>query len=111
MDTYADRQITWLMSGDTGVSSETIFGVMTGRPTRMAGVPYDRSDFGRCYRLLAMFPEWRDRLEDVADKYPSWAHLVQQWGYLERLYENDSGDFGNEIERIRTTPPKEPTDV
>ena len=55
--------IEWLMSGDTGISSETICAVMTGSKKGGvfgADIPHDVADFGRCYRLLKNFPEWRD---------------------------------------------------
>ncbi len=84
--------LEWLMGGDTGISSQTILSVMTGTP--MTGnfgpsVPYDPSDFGRCYRLLGHFPEWKNRLHEVAEKYPRWKPLVDSWDELTVLYEEE----------------------
>ena len=84
--------IEWLLSGDTGVSSKTICAVMTG--SNMGGsfqpdVPYDCGDFGRCYRLLQHFPEWRTRLNEVAEKYPMWGPMIDVWDDLSELYENE----------------------
>lgn len=80
----------WILGGDTGVSSKTIFAVMVGR--RMDGallpnVPFDADDFGRCYRLLKAFPEWRERLPEVAERHPEWSALVGAWAELEAMYE------------------------
>jgi hypothetical protein len=83
----------WLLSEDTGISSRTIFAVMTG--SKIGGsfgpdVPHDPSDFGRCYRLLALFPEWRERLTEVAEQFPMWRPMVDAWGELTDLYEEES---------------------
>jgi len=86
----------WLQSRDTGTSSKTIFYVMTGAVTetglRCEGafdIPYDPADFGRCYRLLDSFPEWRNRLGDVAKTFPKWGPLVENWKELENLYRQE----------------------
>lgn len=84
--------IEWLLGGDTGISSKTICAVMTG--SEMKGgfppdIPYDPGDFGRCYRLLIHFPEWRNRLPEVAAKHPKWGPMVQAWDELTALYEEE----------------------
>lgn len=84
--------LEWMMSGDTGISSQTIMCVMTGTKNRGhfgADIPYDPSDFGRCYRLLKHFPQWRSRMQQVADKYPAWQPLVDNWDELTALYEKE----------------------
>lgn len=84
--------IEWLLSGNTGVSSKTICAVMTGSKkggSFSADVPYDPSDFGRCHRLLQQFPEWRDRLPEVAAAYPIWGPMVAAWDELTALYEEE----------------------
>lgn len=85
--------IDWLLSCDTGVSSKTICAVMTG--SKIVGsfgpdVPHDPSDFGRCYRLLALFPEWLERLPEVAEQFPMWGPMVEAWGELTALYEEET---------------------
>lgn len=77
----------WLLSGDNGTSSETILAVMTGSSTRYADIPYDNDDFGRCYRLLRLFPQWRARLPEVAQRYPAWGPMVAAWDELSALWE------------------------
>jgi hypothetical protein len=81
----------WLCAGECGISSVTIWHVMTGYP-HMPGdwgppsYPRDPDDFGRCHRLLEKFPEWRARLGEVAAKYPAWQGLVAEWDALTALY-------------------------
>jgi hypothetical protein len=100
--------IEWLLSGDTGVSSKTILAVMTGSELGGAfgpDVPHDPSDFGRCYRLLQNFPEWRARLPEVATAYPIWGPMVDAWDELATIYEeekqNKSGKAPKLYERMR----------
>jgi hypothetical protein len=78
----------WICGCDTGTSSKTIFSVMTGSPTGRADIPYDPDDFGRCYRLLKLIPEWRQRLGEVSEKYSKWIPLVEHWDELTDLYES-----------------------
>jgi hypothetical protein len=83
----------WLLGGDTGVSSKTILAVMTGNEVSGpfgADIPYDPSDFGRCYRLLQQFPEWKARLPEVAARYPIWGPMVEAWPQMETLWERES---------------------
>jgi hypothetical protein len=85
--------IEWLLGNDTGTSSKTILSVMTG--ANLAGnfgpdIPYDGGDFGRCHRLLQHFPEWRERLSEVAVKYPKWGPMVVAWDELTELYEAEN---------------------
>ncbi len=80
----------WMASWDTGVSSRTIFATFKGYGLDGGpGVPHDPDDFGRCYRLLKVAPEWRANLRRVAERYPAWVGLVAHWDRLESLYEEE----------------------
>lgn len=79
----------WILSDDTGISSCTIWGVMMMAPNDWTSPPWDPADFGRCFRLLEHFPEWRSRLPEVARVYPMWTGLVREWAELERLYREE----------------------
>lgn len=79
--------IEWLLGDDTGASSKTICAAMTGSTSDYADVPYDASDFGRCYRLLRHFPEWRARMSEMSAKFPTWGPLVAAWDELTAMYE------------------------
>ena len=80
----------WMLSGDTGTSSKCICAVMTGSKCQDGRPPSDPSDFGRCFRLLQHFPEWRPRMGEVAAKFPEWIALVRQWSELTDLYKLES---------------------
>ena len=62
------RALFWALSGDTGISSESIAAHMTGNPKGDSfGIqpPSDASDRGRCIRLLELIPEWIPRLQEM----------------------------------------------
>lgn len=51
--------------------------------------PWDPEDFRRCYLLLRLVPEWRDRLHKVEEIFPEWKGLVENWDELTELYEKE----------------------
>ena len=91
---WDSRAVEWYRGTDTGISSETIMEVMTGIPVRSHSPPWDAGDFGRCYRLLDKFPDWKDRLNEVAERFPEWKPLVDNWASLESMYrDRDDGMY------------------
>lgn len=80
----------WALGWDKGTSSASIYWAFTGQFPYAGGArhdaPYDSDDFGRCVRLLDLAPEWRERLDVLAEKVPAFAPLVPEWGRLEELY-------------------------
>jgi hypothetical protein len=87
LNEYANRCINWLLSGDIGASSELIFRKMIGKNLRSGFAPADYGDFGRCYRLLKLFPEWRDKLYIVGNESIAWGGIIEKWDYLCEEYE------------------------
>ena len=92
-DSEFDR---WWHGWDTGLSSMTIAHVLQDVPLtydkparvdRHDEVPADGDDLGRCLRLLERFPQWRERLPEVAARYPEWRPLVDVWDRLQAAYE------------------------
>lgn len=88
MSTEIERAAEWLLSDDTGMSSKALCARMMGGKPKMDGFNYpsDPSDFGRCYRLLKLIPEWRARLHEMSDCGPYWKALVEQWDAIEASY-------------------------
>lgn len=79
----------WIRSWDTGISSKVLWTFFTGRGVAERCAPHDPDDFGRCYRLLKAFPEWRARLFEVGETFSEWSPLVLRWVELESLYEQE----------------------
>ena len=89
------KALSWILSNKTGIPSKTIWYVMMNvtAPAAEDGfhfdVPYDRADFSHCYNLLVKVPEWRARLQEVADVFPAWQPFVDNWNELSSLYEEE----------------------
>ena len=84
--------LAWIVGRDTGASSKVVWAVMMGVDQYLdhPWPPYDPSDFGRVYRLLEIMPSWASRMSEVADKYPEWKPLVDNWAELTALWEAES---------------------
>lgn len=91
------RADMWMALGERGTSSMTIWAVMRGvieyrflfTGNYYFSHPRDPDDFRRCYLLLRLIPEWRYRLNEVAEILPEWKSLVENWDELTELYENE----------------------
>jgi hypothetical protein len=79
----------WLRGRDTGTSSLTIYAAMMNAPSPhdRYDVPHDPDDFGRCYRLLNLFPDWKMRLGEVGTRFLIWRPFVREWNKLTEMYE------------------------
>jgi len=79
----------WLLHGERGVSSETIFQKIDGRIIlKHEGChPLDPDDFRRCYLLLETIPEWKTKLHLMKKVSPVWEKLVDNWDKLTEMLE------------------------
>jgi hypothetical protein len=87
-----DARATWFQGRDTGISSLTLYFFFTGTPSPSGvyGAPVDPDDFGRCYRLFNLFPEWLPRLANVCDIFPEWESFVKRWADMTALFEREA---------------------
>jgi len=81
----------WAHGRDSGTSSLTIYSAITGHPSPHGcfDVPHDPDDFGRCYRLLKLFPAWREKLAETINICKEWEPFVAAWDELTELYEEE----------------------
>lgn len=87
--TDSERRAAWLKMHDNGRSSECIADKMCGLiPT--GDYPRDGSDFGRCERLLILYPEWRARLDEMHDVSKQWHALVSRWPEIVEAWRHDT---------------------
>ena len=80
----------WMQGRDTGISSMTICCTIAGFMWPMhhyPDVPHNPSDFGRCYRFLNLFPDFKPQLHKVAERFPEWIPFVREWDKLTEMYE------------------------
>jgi hypothetical protein len=82
----------WMQVGEHGISSKTIFSILAytvGLPPMLQArefhTPCDPGDFNRCSKLIAMVPEWKGKLNIVANYSPVWKNLVDNWDKLEEM--------------------------
>lgn len=85
------RIIHWFVSGDTGVSSESMVAVAVQAQslTERLDAPHDPADFGRCYRLVQAVPEIREHFSDIGATIPSFKGILDRWDDLVAIYERD----------------------
>lgn len=95
----------WLMFGERGVSSETIFQTIDGRKIlRYNGShPLDPDDFRRCCLLLQTVPEWKSKLHLMKAVSPVWEKLVDNWDVLTVMLEEQlsTGKANGMYERMK----------
>ena len=90
------RLLEWLCCGDVGESSKAIAFVMCGLSpetilkNHWAPYPCDSGDFGRCYELLEIFPEWKENIKKMGCLGEIWKRIASAWDELETLYEQDN---------------------
>lgn len=89
---HLPAQERWWKGLDVGQSAAAIFAVFCEERLRSpaaelgrGAVPQDADDFGRCSRLLKLFPEWKERLAHVSIGYPNtkWPAIIARWDELE----------------------------
>lgn len=80
----------WADGPDSGMSSMALVrattGAHVGRWRDYQQHPLDPDDFGRCYRVLQLFPELRTDLAKVAALSQEWSRLIAAWDDLELLF-------------------------
>lgn len=89
-DDWKQRAEEWLNSRDTGISSESIFHYMA-LGLKTGDAPSDPADVGRCLRLLARFPEWKPRMDEMAQVSTRWKRIVPQWAAIETSFIEEAG--------------------
>ena len=89
-----EKVIEWLFNGDVGVSSKTIAASVlrinfnSDKSYNYPGIPHDKSDFSRCLKLIKFADIPMSELEILAETYPMWKPLVENWERLIFVYKN-----------------------
>lgn len=86
----------WLAGGERGVSSNTIFEVLTGiKATNDRGRchPWDPADFRRCELLLEQVPELRGQFHRMSGVSPQWEALVEAWYRIVAALNNEDPEW------------------
>lgn len=99
------KLIFWWHHGERGMSSECMAYHMAPKDVQeymiktepeiknRKNIPYDVSDFGRCYELIRNIPELRSLMDrNISPLSESWRSIVKQWDNLALLYEQGHND-------------------
>lgn len=90
--------IDWLANGERGISSDTIFQILTGIPTN-GGIskyhPSDADDFKRCRLLLEKCTTLKIALSEMGQVSPEWDGLVNKWEEISLLMDEETPDWRN----------------
>jgi len=86
----------WMQSDDTGASSLFMASVLGGFE-RPYCVPVDYGDFGRCNRMLAVVPEFHDKLEMMRGVSKAWENLVDKWHVINYQILRNNHDGANQM--------------
>lgn len=92
----SEAAVKWLGSGERGVSSNTLFTVLTGvnaLSDNHKSYPHDQFDLRRCRLLLEACPELMPELPRMADVSPQWAKLVQHWDELCAMMDEETPNW------------------
>ena len=109
-----EHQYRWWCGLDVGASSASIFAVFCSSCWKDAAAemgngstPKDADDFGRCKRLLDVFPEWRTQLNKVAEAYPDtkWGKIVERWDEIEKSEPKKQSEVLRECHNEASTTP------
>lgn len=105
MSTPLERATDWLLGHDTGLSYMALCGHMMGKKRGhwATQYPHDNDDLGRCLRLLALVPEWRQRVPEMAAHGPYWTTLVSRWDEIEAALIAEVGLDGSRRSDAPTT--------
>ena len=90
--TINDETLKWLVSDDTGTSSQTLCAMFFDIPvTGNNNHPCDTSDFGRCSRFLRTLNpmEQNEALLKVSKLSLEWKALADNWYLLNSITDNE----------------------
>lgn len=82
------KMTEWIGSHNCGISSKTMWCALMDVKCDRADVPYDADDFSRCYDLYKFAELTQEDLQKIADTYPYWQPIINEWDDLCLMYEN-----------------------
>lgn len=88
----------WLANGKRGISSETIFTMLTGINAlgdHSHSHPYDPDDLKRCRLLLEQCPQLQNIFYEMEKVSKEWAFLVANWDELCKTMDEEAPDWRN----------------
>lgn len=83
------KAIWWIANGRIGLSSNTMWLCFMNQKIERISHPYDPDDFSRCYALLQVVPEWKERILELGKLSIPWKNLSENWQKLTEMFEQN----------------------
>ena len=90
LDGCASYLDDWIIKGDVGVSSKTMWAAIKGCDIGpiYGDIPRDPDDFGRCYEFVKGCGISNDDLKIIYQRLPYWKPYIDNWEELCDMYES-----------------------
>lgn len=82
--------ISWLATGERGMSSETMAFTALGQKCEVHH-PLDPADLNRCIKLVRSCPSVKERFNDIACLNAEWNTIINHWDELEKMFIDEVG--------------------
>lgn len=99
MKTIKERADEWAVNGELSYSSVVLFNYFTNntdirglKSNHVHSFPNEPADYDKCYLLLKLIPEWRERILEVKEISSYWKEYAINWEKIEKLYLNAVSD-------------------
>lgn len=91
----SQEETQWLATGEKGLSSETMFEVLSGMKTCEHGYrhPYDPADFARCRKLIETIPAYERRISEMGKISKQWKAIVDNWDKLCAMMDEEAPEW------------------
>lgn len=90
----SEQASDWLLRGERGSSSETMFAVLTNSSKEHKRAhPHDPDDLRRCRLLLEQVPELASRIGAMATVSKEWAALIAQWDEICNVMDSEAPEW------------------
>ena len=80
-----DKALEWIVNGEVGASSRTMFAALLGVPCEEPEFPHNAEDFRRCYLFAQKAKLTRVDLDMICKRFPWWSNIRDIWYQLETL--------------------------
>lgn len=91
MSPMQHKAVTWLINGETGLSSIVLCAAVLGIEPDDNYHPGDPADFNRCLKFLRDVPEARAHIGNAAKLSEAWKRIIERWDDVEKCFLDEVG--------------------